>query len=221
MIAEEKFFDAVLGNIFSQISVSSSAVLICVLGLSNWWLLAFSIIYFLVDLLFSRLGIYVHYWYRSIYTLAGFFIYGALIKAWYKRLFNSPPKIIYYLSLLLSVFAITANLLGTALKLLNIRIFQSSFYPDPSKNHTATALIYLFVLIIIIIALYKWKAKWSIKGIVFLLLFVCQFGLVHSGIMVVKSGLWPLVLNLDLIGFYVATAVMDRSLYTTKKARIT
>ena len=47
-----------------------------------------------------------------------------------------------YVTLFLSVFAISANLIGTAFKLFDIRVFQSAFYPDPSKNHTAAALIY-------------------------------------------------------------------------------
>jgi hypothetical protein len=71
---DDPFFDAVLGDIFSQVSVSSSAVLICVLGLSNWWLAGFSAAYFLAGMLFVHLGIYEHFWYQSVFTLAGFFV---------------------------------------------------------------------------------------------------------------------------------------------------
>lgn len=83
---DDPFFDAVLGNIFSQVSVSSSAVLICVLGLSGWWLAGFSAAYFLIDVLFVQLEIYEHYWYQSVFTPAGFFIYGLIVKYWYRNI---------------------------------------------------------------------------------------------------------------------------------------
>ncbi|MHB1314702.1 MAG: hypothetical protein ACYCX2_04360 [Christensenellales bacterium] len=212
MIVEEEFFDAVLGNIFSQASVSSSAVLICVLHLSNWWLAGFAAAYFLIDILFSRLGIYVHYWYRSIYTLAGFLVYGGIVKYWYKKIFNFPSKRIYYPTLVLSIFAITGNILGTALKLLGIRIFQSGLVSDPSRDHTITALIYGPIMTILSIALYKWKIHRSQKALVFLLLLICQYGLVQSGIIVVEPGWWVFVILLDLLVYYSWTLVMDKSL---------
>ena len=77
---DDPFFDAVLGNIFSQVSVSSSAVLICVLGLSNWWLAGFSVAYFLIDIFFVQLGIYEHFWYQSVFTPVGFFILNVIVN---------------------------------------------------------------------------------------------------------------------------------------------
>jgi hypothetical protein len=209
---DDPFFDAVLGNIFSQVSVSSSAVLICVLGLSNWWLAGFSAAYFLVDVLFVQLGIYEHFWYSSVFTLAGFFIYGLIIKYWYKRVFGLPSKWIYYPTLFLSAWAISANLAGTLLKQIDLRVFQSGLYPDPSRSHTATALIYAPVMVVIMIALYKWRSSWWQKLFVFLLLPVCQWGLLQSGVIVVRPGWGTVVLLLDLAAFYGWTAIMDRCL---------
>ena len=218
MITEDIFFDTVLGNIFSQVSVSSSAVLICTLGLSNWWLLGFSAAYFLIDLLFSSLGIYVHHWYRSVYTLAGFFIFGSIVKYWYNTFYRSPSKKLSYVTLFLSAFAITSNLLGTALRFFAIRIFQAGLFPDPSRDHTATTLIYMPVLVMISMALSRRKTPWFWKGSVFLLLFICQYGLVQSGIMIVRPGWQVIVLLLDLAVFYSVTVVMDTWLDTGNTA---
>jgi hypothetical protein len=211
MLINDEFFDSVLGNIFSQVSVSSSAVLISVLNLSNWWLLGFSVAYFLVDLLFSWFGIYVHNWYQSVYTLAGFLIFGGAVKYWYKKICGSPSKLIYYPTLYLSSYAITGNLFGTALKLLDVRMFRSGLFPDPARDHTATAIIYGPILVIVSIALYKWKARLPLKAFVFLLLFVCQLGLVQSGILVMKPGWEIFILLLDLAGYYGFTVLIDRS----------
>lgn len=89
---DDRFFDSVLGNIFSQVSVTASAVLLCVLGLSNRWLLGFAIIYYLTDMLFSGIGIYQHHWYHSVYTLAGFLIFARLVQYWYHSTINAPKK---------------------------------------------------------------------------------------------------------------------------------
>jgi hypothetical protein len=209
---DDPFFDAVLGNIFSQVSVSSSAVLICVLGLSVWSLAGFSAAYFLIDILFVYLGVYEHYWYRSVFTLAGFFIYGLIVKRWYRYMFSNPSKWIFYPTLFFSVFASTANLTGTALKLLGLRVFNSAFYSDPSKNHTAMALIYGAVLIIIMITLHKWRPPGLKKIFVFILLSACQWGLLQSGVIIIRAGWEAPVFLFDLAAYYGLTGIMERCL---------
>ena len=216
----DPFFDAVLGNIFSQVSVSSSAVLLCVLGLSNRWLVGLSLAYFLIDVLFVRLGIYEHFWYRSVFTLGGFFIYGLIVKYWYRRLLCSSSKWMYYSTLFLSVFAISGNLTGTALKLFDLRVFQSSFYPDPSRNHTAAALIYGPVMIVIMMALHKWNSAWRQKIFMFLLLSVCQWGLLLSGVIAVRPGWGIVILLFDLAMFYGWTLILDRCLQGKRKPEL-
>jgi hypothetical protein len=209
---DDPFFDAVLGNIFSQVSVSSSAVLLCVLGLSNWWLAGFSGAYYLIDVFFIRLGLYEHFWYRSVFSLVGFFIYGQAVRYWYNRIFSVHSKYLYCLTLFLSVFAVTTNLIGTLLKLLGLRVFQFTFYTDPSRNHTAMALIYGAVLIIFMIALDKRKLPWWQGIFFFLLLLGFQRGLIHSGVIVVRPG-WEIVIMLfDLAMFYGWTVIMSRYL---------
>ena len=216
---DDPFFDSVIGSIFSQVSVSSSIVLICVLGLSNWWLAGVSLAYFLIDMLFSQLGIYEHFWYRSMFTLAGLFIYGLIVKRLYKCVFNGHLKRIYYPTLFLSVFAITANIIGTIPKLLDLRVFQSAFYSDPSKNHTAAALIYGPVMAVIMIALYKWKSPWWQKAFVFPLLLVCQWGLLQSRVIAVRTGWGIVILLFDLVMFYGWTIIMDRCLQGGRKPK--
>jgi hypothetical protein len=212
MLVPDEFFDAVLGNVFSQVSVSSSAVLICVLGLSNWWLGGFSVAYFLTDLLYSHLGVYQHFWYRSVYTLAGFFIYGLIVKRWYKKFFGGPSKRLYVSTQFLSVWAVSGNVFGTFFRLIDLRVFQSGLYENVSRDHTATGLIYSAVMAITMIALYRWGTRWWYKFPVFLLLLAGQLGLVYSGVIVTLPG-WeiPIVL-IDLAGYYSLTVLLGRLL---------
>ena len=210
---EDTFFDAVLGNIFSQVSVSSSAVLICIYNLSIWWLAGFSFAYFLIDVLFIKLGIYEHNWFQSIFTLIGFFIYGLVVKHWYKLLSRRYLRLLFYLTLFLSSWSVSANLAGTMEKIAGLRYFQSFLYQnDPSRSHTATALIYAPLLIIIMILVSKWRAAIWKKAIVLTLLFSCQMVLLMSGIIVIKAGWGVVVLLLDLIIYYGCTIIMYKSL---------
>lgn len=214
----DPFFDAVLGNIFSQVSVSSSAVLICVLGLSNRWVAVFSAAYFFIDVFFVQLGIYEHFWYQSVFTLGGFFIYGLIVKYWYKRVFNNALKPVYYPTLLLSAFSLTVDFAVTVIKLLGLRTFQSAIYPDPSKSHIAAGLIYTSTAIIIMIGLHKWNAPRLLKIFLLLLVPICQWGLLKSGVIATKPGWEIAIILFDLAVFYGWTAIMDRCLSNKKPA---
>lgn len=216
-IVKDEFMDAVLGNIFSQVSVSSTAVLVSVLNLSNIWILVFSIIYFLIDVLFVHLGIYEHNWYMSIYTLIGFIPYCWIVKKWYERILSKPNKLIYYITLFLGVFSIGGNSIITSLRLLEIQIFRADFYTDMSKNHTATGIIYGIILITILIALYKRKSQMVFKGIIFIFLFMCQYVLYKLNILYVKPGWFFIIAVLDLFGFYMWIHVIDHSLKKNDK----
>jgi hypothetical protein len=79
----DPFQDAVLGNIFSQVSVSSTAVLYCVLGLRKRYIPVLAGCYFVIDILFVKLGIYEHHWYRSFYTFIGFNLFCWMVNKWY------------------------------------------------------------------------------------------------------------------------------------------
>ena len=210
MLAPQPFFDAILGNVFSQVSVSSSAVLICVLGLSNWWLAGFSAAYFLIDVLYVHLGVYEHFWYRSVYTLAGFFIYGLIVRYWYGKIFATPSKRVYIATHYLGTWATAGNLLGTLFKLIGLREFQSGLYADPARDHNATGIIYSTVIVATMLTLYKWRMPWLKKLPVFLVLLACEFALIYWQVIITAPGWQIPVALIDVAGYYGFTVYLDR-----------
>ena len=70
-IFKDSYLDIIFGNYFSQISVSSTSLLLAIYNLSYIWYCIFGLIYFLIDVIFVKLGIYEHFWYKSIYTFFG------------------------------------------------------------------------------------------------------------------------------------------------------
>ena len=84
------------------------------------------------------------FWYQSVFT-AGWVLHpqrnceniGISVCS------ANQKKRMIYVTLFLSVFAISANLIGTAFKLFDIRGISSSlFIPDPSKNHIPQRLLF-------------------------------------------------------------------------------
>lgn len=213
-IVSDSFQDSVLGNIFSQVSVSTSALLIAVFGLSWKWRTAFSVVYFLIDVLFSTLGVYEHEWYRSIYSLFGFFIYSWAVQQWYCRLRNNPPRFLFYLTWFLGIFALTGNTIVLPLKLLKLQIFSVGIFSDISKDHTTGMIIYAPILIVLIIAHQYWIAPRTLKWIPFLLLTFLQYVLYSAGFILIKPGWLFIVTAADLLGIYVWCAWLNRSLKT-------
>jgi hypothetical protein len=222
----DPFQDALLGNVFSQVSVSSTAVLFCVLGLRNWFIFVFAGAYYLIDLLFVHLGIYQHHWYRSIYTFFGFLVYCWIVKKWYVLLAGERDKIpdaaqprraklhkfLSETTLFMAVFAAAGNTLFTTQKLAELQVFRSGIFPDPSKDHTAAVLIYLPIMLASTMLVHRWKRPPVYKAAALLLLFGFQWALYKIGMLTVVPGwfLWAAIL--DIGGIYLWTAFLDRLL---------
>ena len=221
----DPFQDAVLGNIFSQVSVSTTAVLYCVLGLRKRYIFIFAGLYFLLDVLFVGLGIYEHNWYQSIYTFFGFTIYCWIIKKWYVLLTDEDvkkPKLfagtglsgdrlkkwLYVPTLFFAVFAGTANTVFTTQKVAGLQILHGGFFSDRSKDHTTASLIYGLVMVIIMM-LTRRKVKSAVhKTTILLLVFTCHLGLYAAGIL--QAPPWWIVFaaGIDVIGFYFCTVCL-------------
>ena len=156
-IVDDLFQDAVLGNVFSQVSISSTSAFAIVFGLSYKWYFIFAVVYFLIEELFIKLGIYQHFWYKSIYTGIGFIPLFWFIKMWHNKLISSPKYFIHYITIFLGTFAAASNTIIMPMKLLGIQVFKVNFYGEISKNHTTTAVIYGFFLINIdLLGIYLW-----------------------------------------------------------------
>jgi hypothetical protein len=211
-IASDSFHESLIGNFFSQYSVSASAVLLAALGLSIWWRLGFAISYFLIDVLFVALNIYTHNWYNSWYTLAGFFLYSWVVKAWYAKVFTWPSKIVYYVTLFLSLFSLSGNILGTTLNFMEIRRLSFGLYEQITKDNTASGILHSIILNIIIILVYKIQFRPVVKGLLFLLLFSADFILYRLGFIQVKEGWFMISELIGLLGSYAFTVFLDRSL---------
>jgi hypothetical protein len=211
-IASDSFHESLIGNFFSQYSVSASALLIAALGLNIWWQIGFTIVYYLIDVLFVRLGIYSHNWYQSWYTLAGFFFYSRIVISWYKKIFAQPSRFIYFITLFLGTFAIGGNAIGTTLNFLEIRRFSMGLFSQATKDHTATGILYGILIAVILIPLYRLKSHPILKCLILLMMYVFDYVLYRAGVIIVKPGWFTIGTIIAVLGRYLITGMVDRSL---------
>ena len=218
-IASDSFHESLIGNFFSQYSVTASAVLIATLGLNTWWRIGFSAAYFLIDVLFVKLSIYTHHWYSSWYTLAGFFVYSWVIKKWHGKIFAGPSKPVYLFTLFLGVFSLGGNILGTTLNFLEIRRFAMSLYTQATKDNTASSIVYSVPVTAAIILLNRLECRFVIKCFAMLLLLCCDYALYRAGVIQVRAGWFVAGAVFTLFGRYFFAWFVGRCLGAPNPAR--
>jgi hypothetical protein len=211
-IVSDPFQDTVFGNMFSQISITTTAVLLIIMDISFGWYFLFASVYFFIEVLFIWLGIYHHYWYHSIYTPVVLVPLFWLMKNWYFRVARSTHGLASYLALFFSSGALSSNLLILPLKLLNIQIFKGNLFTDLSRDHTAVNFIFICCLVNLLICLHRWKAHWAWKAMAFGILFIAMYLLNVIRILNVRDGWFCAVALFDLFGCYGIVLLMDRFL---------
>jgi len=214
-IFHDSYLDIIVGNYFSQISVSSTALLLAIYNLSYIWYCAFGLIYYLIEVLFIKLGIYEHFWYKSIYTFFAFIIFSLLTKKWYEKAKNSTNRFINYISLYFSVASFSTFTIFLGQRLLGIQLLQSNiFFTSMNKNNTSSGFVYQFIAFNCLIPLYKSKLHWAFKTIALACLFIAQYLAYREGYIYITEGLFFTVTSLDLIGCYCLIAIINYLLFS-------
>ena len=210
----DPFFDAVLGNFFSQISITTSAVLFCTLDLKSIYVAAFAFSYYLVDMLFVRLGIYKHFWYTSELTLVGFVPIFLIIRRWYLslklRIAAKKKGRLFQITLFMAIFTGCANTLYTSQKWIGVQMLHSNLYADPSKDHTATALLFVPLLTLLFMWLRRWNPPLLVKTGIFAVLFLLQYALYRIGFFILPSKWFTFAMLIDNLGGYLWTVFLSR-----------
>lgn len=208
-ISSEPYLDSIFGNYFSQFSVTLTAIFIIVYKLPKIWNFIFACTYFFIEVLFLKLGIYQHYWYKSIYTFIGLLLIFWIIKKWYYYMLNSPKNYIYYFSLFSGASALFSITIILWLLVFSLQVININFYKEFFRNQAILIILYRSILVIIMIILYVLKLKWMWKGLIFVFLFIIQYALTKIGIITIKDGWFLIVTLLDLIGCYLGVIVID------------
>lgn len=215
-IVADLFLDSVFGNYFSQLSLSSTVVLISTFNLSYLWCLGFAITYYFIEELFVHLSIFEHFWYRSVYTIVGFILLTWVVRGWFRKVTQERNRLLDYVSQFLAVFAAYSFTIILTQRLLGVQIFKGHIYADMSKDHTTTGLLYQFIVINALIILSQSKLRIGIKGIVLIVLGIVQYLLCQVGFIYITPGWFVIVTTFDLGGCYYLISLFQ-GLYAKRK----
>lgn len=212
--------DAIAGNLFSQFSVSATAVVIVLFRLRYYWNVLFAVAYGAIEELFLHLGIYKHYWYRTWMTLLFLLIFFWIAKRAYDFCFNSRWRFWRYPFIFLGLVTLYVHSIGWALKLAGVRAYNQHLFGNSDRSIVFLSALDTIVLGSIIMYLYFSKIKWKWKVPVVLVLYGGLKGLEHIRI-IHYSDMWFLAASSICIGgMYFYTYLLDQMYNQVNKTRV-
>jgi hypothetical protein len=160
-VLKKNFFDNVFGAILSQgIFVPFTAVFSTVLKLGWVGKLLGGVYFTLVELLFLRLKVYKHNWWRTIYTLILIPLYFK-ISDWWNILLDKRNPFVRFVSLFLMILVTEANLLFLFASTRKIRFGVGRFHSW--REHFIIVPFYAITLSLFSTVSFLKQNNWSSK----------------------------------------------------------
>lgn len=202
--------DSVVGNLFSQTSVSASAILIAVLNLRFYWYIIIAAVYGVIEELFIRLGIYKHYWYRTWMTtiaLLLLFWLAKTVKTIYLKHFG---RVWGYLFIFFGLFTFHLHLITWASKAVGVRRFNETLFQNPDCSIVIVAGTYNMLLSVIMMFLYFSNIKWMWKVAGICILYITQYFAEKYQLLISKDGWFFILTSISIWGMYLNIYFLDR-----------
>jgi len=208
-ISSDPFLDSIIGNYFSQFSITTTAVLTTVFKLTTIWNFIFAATYYFIEESFLKIGIYQHIWYKSWFTFIAVLLMLWVVKRWYYYLRGYSPKYIYYLSLFAGASALFSITIVFFIYAFSIQVININFNLEFFRDQAILIVSYRSILIAIMIILYWLKLKWMLNGVSFAFLFMFQYVLTQIDLITIKDGLFSIVTLVNLFGAYFSVVSVD------------
>ncbi len=167
----DPFNDVLAGNLFSQFSVSATALLVSILNLKYYWYFIFGFIYGIIEELFIALGIYSHNWYRTWMTVLAFPILIWVVKKMYSKILQGIKPIIYYGYIYLGLFTLFVITLLWGLDVAGVMQFTKTLFNNPKVSRYGLYLVYYSLSSIFMMLIYFLKAKFRYKSLILFILY--------------------------------------------------
>jgi hypothetical protein len=210
--------DNLAGNLFSQFSITSTALLIAVFKLKYYWIFALVGVYAIIEELFLKLGIYSHNWYRTWMTIPGFITLFWITKQMYKSRLLYNNRNWRYFFMLFGLYTLHMPTAWWIQILSGIIVLNTKILPDTMNSFALISLINLFILSIVCMVIYFSKLKLLWKSIVTMALYGVIYYAYKINIIYVKEGWFMIFSTIDIFGMYLYIFILDK-LITNKTQR--
>ncbi len=212
MIAAHKseIDDSIFGNIFSQLSIAATALLVSFLKLKKYWYVICALLYGGIEELFIYLGIYRHYWYKTWMTIVGFTILLWLMNKVYLKAFKSPGRIYKYACTFFAVYTLFVHLISIPIRLISIPPFKLLLQDEWASVAVNVALNYLPLSNSIMIVHYK-RLKRRYHAVVIAALYAVYYVAYAVGYIVYENIRQLLVFaTIQILGISLFVHIVDR-----------
>lgn len=217
IIPHSMYDDGVVGNYFSQFSVSATAMLIAVFKLNYYWYVIFAAAYGGIEELFLTLGIYEQYWYRTWMTVASLPLLFWIGKKVYESGSKHIRPTLLYIYIFLGLITLQAHTMWI-FRLLGIFSFGPSLDVSPERSGLDSLIsgIYYLIVFSTMIAIYFSKIKWVWKALTILGLYIAHYIVFKLQLMYYKEGWFLAYTTIAIISLYLYICILD-NLYGQRK----
>lgn len=210
--------DSLAGNVFSQVSVSASALLFVAFNLRYYWVFIFAGIYGLVEELFLALNIYQHHWYRTWMTVVLISMFFWIAKMMFAKLKQGMKSVTYYIYLLLALVPLYTVLLQWGIFILfRIHTYNTEWLSIPIWSRSSIIIMSYIVFSITMIIIIIKRIHWVLQAIVIFLLYVIYFTCYRLDLFVIRDGWFLVVSTVAIFWLYFSVHFLDRAFGISNK----
>lgn len=202
--------DSLLGNIFSQFSVSATILLAVILNLKPYWYFIIAIIFGGIEELFLALGIYSHNWYRTWMTvvLLPFAIWVS--KKIYRQLIQGIKPAYYYPYIFIGLFPLYVTTIMFVIELSGYWAFKKDLFQDPIHSYNFLGLALFFTLPSIIMMLIHYlRIKWHWKALGIPMLYTIYYLCIRYNWLWIKEGWFLPITTIIIVWIYLSVLILD------------
>lgn len=202
--------DSIAGNLFSQFSVSATAILIALFRLRYYWYFVISAVYGIIEELFLKLGVYEHNWYQTWMTVALLPVLFWITQKAYDICFKPMWRYWRYVFVFFGLVTLHVHTIGWTLHLAGIRNFSEHLVADKDRSIVILNGIYMLVLGSVMISLYFSRIKWRLKLPIILVLYIAVKISEQCGLIIFKEGWFLPASSIFIWGMYFYTYLFDQ-----------
>lgn len=183
------YYDNVLGAVVSNLlSVPIAATYAAVFRLRWRWIICLAFAYGGIEWMFLQLGIYEHYWWKTMYTVIAFLLFFRFASQWPIWL-SGRSRTIKFITLTMLTWSVVGTLVFL-LALAGIRIFHIGLFEDPYHDDIFFSAIYGFFKAVVLAAgVTASRQPWS-RAVSLLVIFAGNIVLMQLGILKIMVPQW-------------------------------
>lgn len=212
------YFDAVLaGNLFSQFSISATALWITTFNLDFHWFVIFSVIYSMIEELFLALGIYSHNWYQTWMTAVGMLLYFSISKRIYATIIQGVNSVVFYGYIFLGLFPLYVITILWGFMVSGHLSFSTSVFSDPvSSRYFLCLAVFAIPSAVVMMLIYYSSMQWTWRAAAIVMLYIFYYIGCELDLIVIAKGWFAIITTTTMLWMYLSVIVMDK-LYDRKE----